>query len=202
VLPRDHCLILRYTKTWPQISRIGASACDQCSFCTEFCRGTCSAIRSSRTRPCARWCSAWPASQHHRHAVLLRVQPVHDDGLPGGPGPQERVHADKPADSKRRQSLGCRGQRGAGRLHMGNRRVPIGRLIRKLGLSQFVNKGPMLEKERFGREARGAAAQTACGGAAEAVVKVGDQVQCGRRDREGREAASSGPCCMRASPVK
>jgi Na+-translocating ferredoxin:NAD+ oxidoreductase RnfC subunit len=37
VLPRDHYLITRRTRTQPQMARIGKSACDQCSYCTEFC---------------------------------------------------------------------------------------------------------------------------------------------------------------------
>jgi Na+-translocating ferredoxin:NAD+ oxidoreductase RnfC subunit len=37
VLPRDHQLISRRTRTEPQMHQIGKSACDQCSYCTEFC---------------------------------------------------------------------------------------------------------------------------------------------------------------------
>ena len=37
ILPKDHYLVTRKTKTMPQMSRIGKSACDQCSYCTEFC---------------------------------------------------------------------------------------------------------------------------------------------------------------------
>ena len=37
VLPADHNLISRYTKTESQMDRIGHSACDQCSYCTELC---------------------------------------------------------------------------------------------------------------------------------------------------------------------
>jgi Na+-translocating ferredoxin:NAD+ oxidoreductase RnfC subunit len=37
VLPRDHYLIDRRTRTRTQMARIGKSACDQCSYCTEFC---------------------------------------------------------------------------------------------------------------------------------------------------------------------
>ncbi len=37
VLPRDHYLITRKGRPEPEMSRIGKSACDQCSYCTEFC---------------------------------------------------------------------------------------------------------------------------------------------------------------------
>src|ERR1041384_2351525 len=37
VLPRDHYLILRRERPLEAMNRIGKSACDQCSYCTEFC---------------------------------------------------------------------------------------------------------------------------------------------------------------------
>jgi len=37
VLPRDHYLISRRTRSQAEMNRIGKSACDQCSYCTEFC---------------------------------------------------------------------------------------------------------------------------------------------------------------------
>jgi Na+-translocating ferredoxin:NAD+ oxidoreductase RnfC subunit len=37
VLPASHALIERYRKPPEQMARIGQSACDQCSYCTELC---------------------------------------------------------------------------------------------------------------------------------------------------------------------
>jgi Na+-translocating ferredoxin:NAD+ oxidoreductase RnfC subunit len=37
VLPRDHYLMTRRTRPQQEMNRIGKSACDQCSYCTEFC---------------------------------------------------------------------------------------------------------------------------------------------------------------------
>lgn len=37
LLPRDHYLVSRRTRTQPEMNRIGKSACDQCSYCTELC---------------------------------------------------------------------------------------------------------------------------------------------------------------------
>jgi len=37
LLPRDHYLITRRDRTNESMRRIGKSACDQCSYCTEFC---------------------------------------------------------------------------------------------------------------------------------------------------------------------
>jgi Na+-translocating ferredoxin:NAD+ oxidoreductase RnfC subunit len=37
VLPRDHYLLTRKTRSAQEMHHIGKSACDQCSYCTEFC---------------------------------------------------------------------------------------------------------------------------------------------------------------------
>jgi Na+-translocating ferredoxin:NAD+ oxidoreductase RnfC subunit len=37
ILPRDHYLLTRKTRSVPEMHHIGKSACDQCSYCTEFC---------------------------------------------------------------------------------------------------------------------------------------------------------------------
>jgi Na+-translocating ferredoxin:NAD+ oxidoreductase RnfC subunit len=37
VIPRDHYLMTRKTRSQDEMNRIGKSACDQCSYCTEFC---------------------------------------------------------------------------------------------------------------------------------------------------------------------
>jgi len=37
VLPREHYMLTRKTRSQQEMNRIGKSACDQCSYCTEFC---------------------------------------------------------------------------------------------------------------------------------------------------------------------
>ena len=37
VLPKDHPLIVKKAQSRPVFTRVGRSACDQCSYCTEFC---------------------------------------------------------------------------------------------------------------------------------------------------------------------
>ena len=37
LLPRDHYLLTRKTRSASEMAQIGKSACDQCSYCTEFC---------------------------------------------------------------------------------------------------------------------------------------------------------------------
>jgi Na+-translocating ferredoxin:NAD+ oxidoreductase RnfC subunit len=37
ILPRDHYMLTRKTRSKNEMAHIGKSACDQCSYCTEFC---------------------------------------------------------------------------------------------------------------------------------------------------------------------
>lgn len=37
VLPKDHYMVMRQKRPTQDMNRIGKSACDQCSYCTEFC---------------------------------------------------------------------------------------------------------------------------------------------------------------------
>ena len=107
VLPDDHVVVRRRRQDWKQIVRIGRSACDQCSFCTELC---------------PRWLLGHPIEPHRamrslefnlvgeanvdRHAVLLRVQPVQPLLLPRGPRPEERLHAEQAAAGGGEAALG------------------------------------------------------------------------------------------------
>ena len=107
VLPDEHVVVRRRRQDWQQIVRIGRSACDQCSFCTELC---------------PRWLLGHPIEPHRamrslefnligeanvdRHAVLLRVQPVQPLLLPRGPGPQERLHAEQTPAGGREEAVG------------------------------------------------------------------------------------------------
>jgi Na+-translocating ferredoxin:NAD+ oxidoreductase RnfC subunit len=63
-------------------------------------------------------------------------------------------------------------------LHLDNRRVPIPRLILKLGLSPFRNEGP-LRNELYKPKRAVLPLKQHAGAAAGAVVKVGDAVRIG-----------------------
>ncbi len=107
VLPDDHVVVRRRRQDWKQIVRIGRSACDQCSFCTELC---------------PRWLLGHPIEPHRAMRslefnlvgeanvigtpVLLRVQPVQPLFLPGRPRPEERLHAEQAAAGGREAALG------------------------------------------------------------------------------------------------
>jgi Na+-translocating ferredoxin:NAD+ oxidoreductase RnfC subunit len=145
VLPRDHTLVRRYSRSWQQVSRIGASACDQCSFCTEMC---------------PRYLLGHPIEPHKAMRSLVYSQ-TGESSVIGTQFccecnlctmiacPEDLDPKNVCAQNKRRlASEGKRWEVAADErrpaLHMDNRRTPLKRLITKLGLSDFNNTGPLL----------------------------------------------------------
>ncbi len=148
VLPPDHTLVRRRRQDWNQIARIGRSACDQCSYCTELC---------------PRWLLGHPIEPH----LAMRSLGFNLVGQANVQGtvfccecnlcslyscPEDLDPKNVCTENKRR--LAAAGRRwdsppfNAQRpeLHMANRRAPMGRLIRKLGLSAFRNVGPLRDQ--------------------------------------------------------
>jgi len=179
VLEREHMLIRRYGRDWKQIARIGASACDQCSFCTELC---------------PRYLLGHPIEPHKAMRALGFVQ----DRAPTVRGtqfccecnlctliacPEDLDPRSVCAHNKRR--LAAEGQRWQADAHpyraallLDSRRVPIGRLINKLGLRRFRNQGPLLEKALRPRRVVLPLKQHA-GAPAQPVVRSGTRVKVG-----------------------
>ncbi len=145
-LDQDHVLIRRYRQDWPAIRRIGASACDQCVFCTELC---------------PRFLLGHPIEPHK----AMRSLGFTLIGEPNVIGtlfccecnlctmmacPEDLDPKNVCTTNKRRlmeqgrewevEAIGTRPQ-----MHLNNRRVPIQRLINKLGLSRFRNEGPLVK---------------------------------------------------------
>ncbi len=147
VLPPDHFLIRRYEQSWKQIARIGASACDQCSFCTEFC---------------PRYLLGHPIEPHKAMRSLCFVE----NRTPTVIGTQfccecnlcTMIACPEDLDPKNvcthnKRELAAAGKKWEVEAHpyraelqLDNRRVPIQRLINKLGLRTFSNTGPLVEQ--------------------------------------------------------
>jgi Na+-translocating ferredoxin:NAD+ oxidoreductase RnfC subunit len=181
VLNRDHMLIGRYTQQWPQIARIGASACDQCSFCTEFC---------------PRYLLGHPIEPHRAmrslgfnmigeanvmgtdfccECNLCTMMACPEDLDPKNVCTQNKRR--RASDKERWVDAPFNPERPG--IHLKNRRVPIGRLIRKLGLFQFKNKGPLVDRGYQPKRVRLPLKQHA-GPPAEPTVKPGDRVATGQ----------------------
>lgn len=178
VLPKDHSLYRRYDASWKQIARIGASACDQCSFCTEFC---------------PRYLLGHPIEPHKAMRSLC-FNEMGESNVVGTDFccecnlctmmacPEDLDPKNVCTQNKhRRMSEGVKWQNAPHvetrpSVHLDNRRVPIGRLIRKLGLFDFKNVGPLVEPMHSpGRVSIPLSMHI--GAPAEPVVNIGDAVR-------------------------
>jgi Na+-translocating ferredoxin:NAD+ oxidoreductase RnfC subunit len=145
VLAGDHVVIRRRRQDWQQIVRIGRSACDQCSYCTELCPryllghpiephramrslefnlvGEANVVGTSYCCEC-NLCSLYscpedldPKNVCTQNKRRLAAEKSTWDDPPFNP--------DRPA------------------VHLNNRRAPMIKLMQKLGLTGFVNVGPL-----------------------------------------------------------
>ena len=146
VLDREHPLVLRYTRPWKAIKAIGASACDQCTFCTAMC---------------PRYLLGHPIEPHKAmrslgfslagEANVVGTQFCCECNLCSLMACPEDLDPKNVCAENKRQLLakGVKWEVPAveqrPKLHMDDRRTPISRLIRKLGLARFRNEGPLLE---------------------------------------------------------
>jgi Na+-translocating ferredoxin:NAD+ oxidoreductase RnfC subunit len=197
VLPDDHIVIRRRKQTWKQVARIGQSACDQCSFCTELC---------------PRWLLGHPIEPHRamRSLGFNMVGEANTIGTnyccecnlcslyscPEDLDPKEvctqnkrrlaaekKRYEDPPFDTKRAET------------HLRNRKAPMTRLIQKLGLRQFRNVGP-LKPDLLSTDKVGIKLKQHIGAPCEPVVAVGERVNKGQV--LGRPPLSNGKPAMGA----
>jgi Na+-translocating ferredoxin:NAD+ oxidoreductase RnfC subunit len=189
VVPSNHFLMYRYTQGWDQIARIGASACDQCVFCTEFC---------------PRYLLGHPIEPHkamrslgftmNREPNVIGTQFCCECNLCTMMACPEDLDPKNVCTTNKHQILG-EGERWAAEAHptraemsLDNRRVPVSRLIRKLGLSDFRNVGPLIDREVRPGRVRIPLKQH-IGAPAAATVSAGSTVQAGEvigRPEEGK----------------
>jgi Na+-translocating ferredoxin:NAD+ oxidoreductase RnfC subunit len=141
VLPREHPLVQKKAQPRAVFSRIGRSACDQCSFCTEFCPRYLlghpiephKAMRSLEFTMMGE--SNFIGTQFCCECNLCSMMACPEDLDPKNVCTQNKRRL---AAEGRKWEVEANPVRAE--LHLDNRRVPIGRLIRKLGLFTFVNK--------------------------------------------------------------
>lgn len=153
VLPRDHALTRRYLRTWAAQDRIGKSACDQCSFCTELC---------------PRYLLGHPIEPHKAMRALC-FAPDKDRLMMGTlyccecnlcslfSCPEDLDPKDVCAHDKktaRQRGLGWHGRPEDIHPHpvANQRRIPTHRLMAKLGLSGFRNVGPLEDRPLVPRQ--------------------------------------------------
>jgi Na+-translocating ferredoxin:NAD+ oxidoreductase RnfC subunit len=176
VLPAEHALIRRHNAPWMHIAKIGRSACDQCRFCTEFC---------------PRYLLGHPIEPHRAMQSLgfskpgdLTVATLYCCecnlctmfACPEDLDPKSVCVQGKPV--ARERGLTWKGAPESIVPHpMGEfRRVPMRRLIAKLGLGEFNNTGPLKEHHFTPRKVTLPLKQHA-GAPSAATVKSGDRVR-------------------------
>jgi len=145
VLPAEHVVVRRRKQNWQQITRIGRSACDQCSFCTELC---------------PRWLLGHPI-EPHRAMRSLGFNLIGEANTIGTAFccecnlcslyscPEDLDPKNVCAENKRRLAAEKRRYENPPfnprrpELHLENRKAPMARLLHKLGLTRFRNVGPL-----------------------------------------------------------
>ncbi len=181
VLPDDHVIVRRRRQAWSQIARIGRSACDQCSFCTELCPrwllghpiephlamrslefnlvGEANVIGSAFCCEC-NLCSLYscPEDLDPRNVCVQNKRRLAQEG---------RRYTDPPFNPRRPE------------LHMANRKAPMRRLMTKLGLTQFQNVGP-LANDLLRTDRVGVKLKQHIGAQCEPVVGEGARVRVGQ----------------------
>lgn len=181
VLPDDHVVVRRRRQEWKQIARIGRSACDQCSFCTELC---------------PRYLLGHPIEPHAamRSLVFNQVGEANVIGTqfccecnlcslyscPEDLDPKNVCSRNKrrlAAEKKRWENPRFNPQRPE--FHMANRKAPMARLMNKLGLRQFRNVGP-LNDTLLPAVKVGIKLKQHIGAPCECLVGVGDRVNKGQ----------------------
>ncbi len=177
VLPASHAVIRRHNAPWAHVQKIGRSACDQCRFCTEYC---------------PRFLLGHPI-EPHRAMQSLGFSSGADQMIAGtlyccecnlctlfscpeDLDPKNVCVQAKPA--ARERGLFFKGSPESVEPHpMAEfRRVPMRRLIAKLGLGEFNNVGPLIDYDFAPRRVKIPLKQHA-GAPAVPVVRTGDRVR-------------------------
>jgi Na+-translocating ferredoxin:NAD+ oxidoreductase RnfC subunit len=179
VLPSDHLLALRHGAKWPQIARVGRSACDQCRFCTEFC---------------PRYLIGHPIEPHAAMRALSFTEPPNPTiagtlyccecnlcslyACPEDLDPKSVCVEAKPL--AREKGLVFKGRPEDVKPHplADGRRVPTKRLMARLDLNRFQNVGPLAERDFRPRRVVLPLKQHA-GAPAEPTVRAGERVRVG-----------------------
>ncbi|MGO9337051.1 MAG: 4Fe-4S dicluster domain-containing protein [Terracidiphilus sp.] len=178
VLPATHSLIQRHNAPWHHVAKIGRSACDQCRFCTEFCPRfllghPIEPHRAMQSLGFAMGNDAMAATLYCCECNLCTLYACPEDLDPKTVCVQNKPLA-------RERDLTFKGAPESITPHplAEFRRVPMRRLIARLGLGEFRNEGPLREHSFAPRNVTLPLKQHA-GLPAVPVVKCGDRVRVG-----------------------
>jgi Na+-translocating ferredoxin:NAD+ oxidoreductase RnfC subunit len=181
VLPSNHVVVRRRRQDWRSVQRVGRSACDQCSFCTELCpryllghpvephramralgfnmMGQANYVGSAFCCEC-NLCSMYscPESLSPREVCGEFKRRLAKEGVKWQNPPLSATRA---------------------KMHLNNRQAPMRRLIARLDLRRFNNVGPLRDGLLPARRV-GIRLKQHVGAACVATVAVGQAVQAGQ----------------------
>jgi len=148
VLPQDHFIIQRKRWDWNRTQRVAKSACDQCSHCTEMCPRyllghpiePAKSMRSIGFSGTGR--AEVPATVFCSECNLCSYCSCPEGLDPKGVNVENkrRILAEK----RRMENPPFHPERAAALMEL--RQTPTSRLMRRIGLDVFVNKGELLDK--------------------------------------------------------
>lgn len=178
VLPASHSLIRRHNAPWIHVGRIGRSACDQCRFCTEFCPRfllghPIEPHRAMQSLGFKTGADAMVSTLYCCECNLCTMYACPEDLDPKNVCVQWKPMA-------RERGLTFKGAPESITPHpMAEfRRVPMRRLIARLGLGEFNNTGPLVDHTFSPRRVTLPLKQHA-GAPAVPVIQSGDRVRTG-----------------------
>jgi Na+-translocating ferredoxin:NAD+ oxidoreductase RnfC subunit len=199
VLPDDHVVVRRRRQDWPQITRIGRSACDQCCYCTQLCPRY---LLGHPIEPHAAMRSLGYnligeanviGTQFCCECNLCSMYSCPEDLDPKNVCAQNKRRLAQ--EKKRWENPWFLPERAE--LHLANRKAPMARLITKLGLRQFRNVGPLNDSLLVTSKV-GIKLKQHIGAPCESLVQPGDRVAKGQV--VGRPPMTNGKPAM-GSPV-
>ncbi len=178
VLPAEHSLIRRHNAPWMHVAKVGRSACDQCRFCTEFCPRfllghPIEPHAAMRSLGFATGADAMVATLYCCECNLCTMFACPEDLDPKSVCVQNKPLA-------RERGLTFKGTPESITPHpmAEYRRVPMRRLMARLGLGEFNNVGPLTEHTFAPRKVNILLKQHA-GAPSVPTVRSGDKVRVG-----------------------
>lgn len=194
VLPREHALVRRKLASEEVNVRIARSACDQCCFCTELCPRYLMgyAIEPHKVMRSVGFAGEQEASWARLGLLCCECGLCELYSCPEGLPPKEMCVRSKKVWAAR--GVKPEPLQGLGRAHpmQEARRVPVDRLIHRLGLTRWNVPAPLQESTVEPARVQLLLKQHV-GAAARPVVREGDRVEAGRLVAEIPEGQLGAP---------
>lgn len=185
VLPENHFVVQRKLWDWKKTVKVGRAACDQCSFCTELCprnllghpiephramRSLGFNLSAQSDVPGTAFCCECNLCSYYSCPEGLDPKNVCAEN-------KRRILAEQRKSGERWENPPFRPNRP--NQHMKNRKTPTSRLIQKIGLAGYLNKGPLVDRLLEVHEVDIPLRQH-IGAPCEPIVRKGEKVQLGQ----------------------